>query len=107
MSEYNPDNWVIIKVTGVEEKDFYKVLGGWSGGYLDGDSWRMNSGIEEMENHEFYYSFIGSSGSVYNCHKQAERISMATSGTWEQLKAKYPDNLELVDVDEVIASFEV
>ena len=54
MSDYRPDNWVVIKFTqqvksgntgyGRTEKVFYKVLGGWSGGYLDGDSWRMNSG---------------------------------------------------------------
>ena len=39
---YTPDNWVVIKFTqqvngGKTEKVFYKVLGGWSGGYLDGD----------------------------------------------------------------------
>ena len=32
---YTPDNWVIIKVMG--DDPHYRVLVGWSGGYLDGD----------------------------------------------------------------------
>jgi len=44
---YNPDNWVVIKMNG--DDPHYRVLAGWSGGYLDGDSWRMNSGITRVE----------------------------------------------------------
>ena len=43
MNEYRPDNWVVIKLKG--DDPHYRVLAGCSGGYLDGDSWRMNSGI--------------------------------------------------------------
>ena len=39
-----PDSWVVLKIT-AETGVIYKVLAGWSGGYLDGDSWRLNSGI--------------------------------------------------------------
>ena len=104
MSEYNPDSWVIIKVTGIEEKPFYKVLAGWSGGYLDGDSWRMNSGIDKVEQDENYYSFIGASGSVYKCHKEGERLGMLTSSIYTQLKAKHGDQLELVPVEDIWAT---
>jgi len=41
----------------------------WSGGYLDGDSWRMNSGIKGAEETEDSWEFIGHSGSVYTCGK--------------------------------------
>ena len=54
-ADYTPDNWVVLKITntkrsgntgyGRTEQVLYKVLAGWGGGYLDGDSWRMNSGI--------------------------------------------------------------
>jgi hypothetical protein len=44
MSEYLPDNWVVLKINH-EGKTLYKVLAGWIGGYLNGDSWRMNSGM--------------------------------------------------------------
>jgi hypothetical protein len=41
----------------------------WHGGYARGDSWRINSGITKIENHENAFIFHGSSGSVYRCDK--------------------------------------
>lgn len=61
-----PDKWLILKVN-----DHYRVFGTWSGGYLDGDSWRMNSGITKVEEDDEHYLFTGSSGSVYKCRKTA------------------------------------
>ena len=104
MNTHTPDSWVIIKIKGIEDKDFYKVLAGWSGGYLDGDSWRMNSGIDKVEDDGDYWNFVGSSGSVYRCHKQGNARRMSMAGTWEQLKAKFPNNVELVGVDEIVTS---
>ena len=40
---YYPDKWLIIEINGTTR--FHKVFGTWSGGYLEGDSWRFNSGI--------------------------------------------------------------
>lgn len=40
---YHPDTWVVIKING--DDPHYRVLGGWNGGFLNGTSWRMNSGI--------------------------------------------------------------
>ena len=71
--EYKPDNWVIIEIP-KEEKTYSKVLAGWSGGYLDGDYWRVNSGITEVEEKEDHYLFHGQSGSVYGCWKDLEKI---------------------------------
>lgn len=101
MSEYNPDNWVIVKIMPEGEDEFYKVLAGWSGGYLHGDSWRMNSGIDKVEEDENFYSFIGESGSVYKCHKEAERLGMMTSGIYTQLKENFGEQIELVKVDDI------
>ena len=54
MSEYNCDNWVVIKMKG--DDPHYRLLVGTSGGYLDGSSWRMNSGITEVnETDDDYY----------------------------------------------------
>lgn len=87
MSEYLPDNWVVLKIKeGKLDSGFYKVLAGWSGGYLNGDSWRMNSGIVAVEKQAYLYGFYGSSGSVYWCHQGAYRLTMATSGVYNQLK---------------------
>ena len=68
MSEYYPDKWMIIRIEGTDPH--FRVFGSWSGGYLDGDSWRLNSGIESVVEDGNYYNFIGHSGSVYRCHKE-------------------------------------
>jgi len=68
-----PERWVILK----SHNNRYKVFGTWSGGYLDGDRWRLNSGIKKVEQDEDFYYFIGFSGSCYKCHKK--RYGTATS----------------------------
>ena len=59
-----PDRWLLI-----EQGDIHKVFASWLGGYLDSDSWRMNSGIESVEVDGDYFLFHGFSGSIYKCHK--------------------------------------
>jgi hypothetical protein len=61
--KYSPDQWQLVKVLG--KTPHYRVFGSWSGGYLDGDSWRLNSGISEVKETETGYDLIGYSGSVY------------------------------------------
>ena len=67
---YTPDRWVIITFdgSGVKERIF-KVFASWGGSYTTGQSWRMNSGITKIVDHDTYYSVEGHSGSVYNCRK--------------------------------------
>lgn len=87
MSTYTPDNWVILKIKeGKLDRGFYKVLAGWSGGYLDGDSWRMNSGITRVEQDGNYYEFYGNSGSVYKCHRKGYGLRMNNHGIYNKLK---------------------
>jgi hypothetical protein len=83
MTTYTPDSWQIIKIN--TTPSLYKILGGWSGSYLHVDSWRINSGIKTYIEHDEYISFIGHSGSVYNCHKDNERMTMLMSYIYEQL----------------------
>jgi hypothetical protein len=63
----NAEHWQIVKIG-----ETYKVFASWSGGYLDGDSWRLNSGIESVDVDGDYYLFHGYSGSIYKCHKDME-----------------------------------
>ena len=89
MSEQNyfPDNWVVIKIKeGKLDRGFYKVLAGWSGGYLSGDSWRMNSGITKVTEEGDHLKFWGESGSCYVCHKKTYGLRMNNSGVWNQMK---------------------
>lgn len=73
MTEYYPDQWILLKIKG--NGVLYKVFGSWSGGYLSGASWKMNSGITKVQEDENYYYFHGYSGSVYKCHKSSYGIS--------------------------------
>ena len=98
MTDYYPHSWVVLKARN-EEETLYKVLGGWSGGYLDGDSWRFNSGIvrvvEENESIEFY----GRSGSCYVCRKDSYGLTMAIAGIYNQLKETFGDDVEMMPED--------
>ena len=69
MSEYCPDKWVVIRITAPKYASVYKVFACWYGGYAAGDSWKLNSGITKATLEGYVYSFEGSSGSVYQCHK--------------------------------------
>ena len=98
MNEYTPDNWVVLKMNH-EGETFYKVLAGWSGGYLSGDSWRMNSGISEVTEDGDYLLFHGYSGSVYRCYKGGYRLRMNNAGIYNQLKERFGDAVELMPED--------
>ena len=84
-----PDKWVVLKI----EDGLYKVLAGWSGGYLDGDSWKINSGIAEVIETGEYYDFIGTSDSLYRCYKNSYGFNGITSSIYEKIK----DKVELLD----------
>lgn len=65
---YAPDGWVIVKITG--QDPHYRVFGSIGGGYLDSDTWKMNSGITSVKEDDNFYYFEGYSGSVYRCSKK-------------------------------------
>ena len=64
-SEYYPDRWLLLEVSVVGVEKLFKVFGVWQGGYLHGDSWRVNSGIESVKLNENFIHFYGYSGSCY------------------------------------------
>lgn len=87
MNEYKPDVWVAIKIKR-SKPALYKILAGWSGGYLDGQSWRINSGIERITEDEDYFYFHGSTGSIYKCSKAMERFNYITASVFASLKER-------------------
>ena len=84
-----PDKWTVVKITS-PQGTVYKVLGSWYGGYLYGNSWRMNSGITKVEKTEHSFLFYGHSGSCYECGFINYGMHMESSGIVEQLR-KMPD----------------
>jgi hypothetical protein len=81
MNNYSPNRWIIVGYN-----NHFKVLGGWSGGYLDGDSWRLSSGLQKIEEDGDYYLMHNYSGSVYKCHKEAEGVNIASSGILSKIE---------------------
>jgi hypothetical protein len=92
---YTPDNWVVIKFNG--DDPHYRVLAGWSGGYLHGSSWQLNSGITRVEEDGKLLNFYGASGSCYRVHKESYTLRMNNASIWDQLQAKHGDKVELMD----------
>jgi len=91
MSEHTPHNWIIVEITNKGET-VRKVIGGWSGGYLDGDRWRISSGIEKIEEDGDYYTITNHSGSIYNCHKRGQGASIPMSEVLNKLEKACRDN---------------
>jgi hypothetical protein len=78
-----PDRWVVVKLP-----DGHKVFATWLGGYLDGDAWKMNSGIKSVTEDEQYYYFHGFSGSIYKCHKSSYGTSGYSQGVLDGIFEK-------------------
>ena len=97
MSEYRPDNWVLIQIKG--EDPHYRVLGGWSGGYLAGNSWRLNSGVTKVEETDKEYLFYGSSGSCYSCNKESNIVRMNIAPTLRSLEKYLDGKMDVVGPD--------
>lgn len=95
MSEYVPDYWTVIFLNGADPH--YRVLAGWSGGYLYGDSWKLNSGITKVSDDGEYLLFSGASESLYRCHKEAYGLRGECVGVWNQLQTRFGDAVELLD----------
>lgn len=98
MSEYKPNKWVVIKIKD-QGKILYKVFGCWSGGYLDGDSWRLNSGIKEIEQNDTHFFFKGQSGSCYVCHKEMYGLTAYGHGILSDFMERYSDQIEMMPED--------
>jgi len=99
MSEYVPDNFVILKLVNKGEV-LYKVLGGWFGGFAGSNSWRVNSGITKFDKEDDVYFFHGHTGSTYICHEAKERMSMLMGSTLTSIREQVKD-LEGITVEHI------
>jgi hypothetical protein len=98
MTNYIPDNWVILKIGG--NTPHYRVLGGWIGGYLNGNSWRLNSGIKRHDFDGDYWNFYGSSGSCYDCHIDSYHMNSLMADVYEHLKSVFGDEVKVLEDQE-------
>jgi hypothetical protein len=91
MSDYKPDRWVMLKLTH-SGKTTYKILAGWSGSYLHGSSWKLNSGCVSVTEEDDYFVFSGYSGSVYRCHKKCYGMTGLTANVLSSFKTDAEEN---------------
>jgi hypothetical protein len=89
MSEYTPDKWVVIEIDYGEDK-IQKILSSWYGGWAGADSWRLSSGITEVEELQDLYIIKNHSGSVYTCYRRRYGMSSYTAGILEDFKKQAP-----------------
>ncbi len=89
MSEYTPDCWVVIEIA-MDNTKVQRILSSWYGGWAGSDSWRLSSGITEVEELEGLYIIKNHSGSVYTCYKKRYGMSSYTAGILEDFKKQAP-----------------
>lgn len=82
---YTPDKAVLLKFAYNGEVT-YKIFATWYGGYLSGDSWQLNSGIERVEMvDDNTADVIGFSGSIYRVRLDSHGTSAYTGGVLTSL----------------------
>ena len=99
-----PDKWAIMKVLVSNGTVLYKVLAGRRGGFLDGDSWRINSGIVDIHDAGDELVFHGYSGSTYVCHKSAYGATPLSNSVFQNLRTQAEaEGVQLELLDEQVA----
>lgn len=94
-----PNSWVVVEITHKGQK-YKKIVSGWSGGYLGGDSWRLSSDVKNVDKtHSEFYAVVETfSGSVYNLYYQANELRMSNTGIYNQLKEQFGNDVEIVEL---------
>lgn len=97
MSNYTPDRWVVIKITRAEDI-MYRVFACWHGGYLGGDSWKLNSGITSVVRENDFYIFSGASGSTYTCHREQYGTNMYGHGVLSNIQEQAAEHGVTIEI---------
>lgn len=91
---YHPDKWLLVKINGTDPH--YRIFGSWYGGYMGGDSYRMNSGITGVDEVGDFYVFKGSSGSLYSCQKEMYGAHMYGMSVLNRLVENSQQKMEII-----------
>tara|TARA_A200000159_G_C7324349_1_gene340257 strand:- start:404 stop:727 length:324 start_codon:yes stop_codon:yes gene_type:complete len=100
VSNYRPDKWMLVEITGTDPH--YRIFGTWyEGNPYNPDAWRLNSGITGVEETENKFIFKGYSGSTYECDKDSYGVTTYGQGmlkSWSRQTEHFnplemPDNI--------------
>ena len=107
MRQYTPDRWVVLEFVTPDET-FQKVFAGWYGGFTQGDSWKLNSGITETRKDGDLFEFDGYSGSTYVCHSSGYGMSAymaSVLANWQDQAFERGDiQINVLDLEDVTVS---
>lgn len=108
MIEYKPNGHAFLKIVTPDET-LYKIMGSWGGsGPLGSDSWRINSGINSIQEKEEGILLVhGHSGSIYTVTKGGRGLNtFARSVLVDALEDVDSDvTIEIVTDEEVLEVF--
>lgn len=105
MNTYTPDTWVILLFDYPDYGKIHKVFAGWYGGYTQGDSWKLSSGIKTFVSEGKFYSSLQESGSTYNLYKQSEKLSgylCVLLADWREQMEGVGGSIKVIDACEFI-----
>lgn len=95
-NKYIPDKWVVVEITSPnDDEKIQRVLAGWSGGYLHGDSWKLSSGIIGIEEFDDRYEFKNHSGSIYICYKSSHGMTGMMAHKFSYFKSQETDDVHI------------
>ena len=103
MSTYTPDAWVVVDIS-TKDETIRKILAGWFGGYLGGDSWKLSSGVTSTAEYPDRYEFTNESGSLYICYRTVQRLTGMTGSMLSSWKKQIS---ETTGVDNPVLTIEV
>lgn len=73
------------------------MFGSWSGSYIHGDSWQMNSGVVDVKENGDGYDVIGSSGSIYYCHSLRYGVNSYGHGVLNDFVKRADGKIEVLE----------
>ena len=100
MRTYTPDTWSILLFDSPTYGKIHKVFGGWYGGFTQGDSWKLSSGMKDMVDEGDFYSSLQESGSIYQLYKGSEKFSVYNLGIlagWKEQVQEQGGSVVIVD----------
>lgn len=107
MSNYRPDKWIIVRFDTDDGDTITKILAGWSGGYLTGDSWKLSSGITKVTKEEDVFIVENYSGSRYYLRSTSIGVTGWTTSILQQLIDERPTKVydSLSEIETLFAEF--
>lgn len=86
-----------------------KIFASFSGGYTQGDSWKLNSGVTKIIEKNNLYNIYGYSGSVYIVHKKGEWLLSSYNrsvldGMLEDAEKVVPGQVYCISMEDVLSS---